>query len=78
MTATEQSPQPLSFEDSLQQLQDVVTELESGNLPLEATITRFRAGVDLARQCQQYIDNAELRVSELAAGQDHLPEMTEV
>lgn len=54
--------QPASFETSLQQLEQIVTRLESGNLPLEEALNEFERGVQLARAGQQTLQQAEQRV----------------
>ncbi|WP_455816954.1 exodeoxyribonuclease VII small subunit [Pseudomonas cerasi] len=54
--------QPVSFETSLQQLEQIVTRLESGNLPLEDALNEFERGVQLARTGQQTLQQAEQRV----------------
>lgn len=54
--------QPASFESSLQQLEQIVTRLESGNLPLEEALNEFERGVQLARTGQQTLQQAEQRV----------------
>ncbi|NJC99161.1 exodeoxyribonuclease VII small subunit [Candidatus Erwinia dacicola] len=51
-----------SFETSLQQLEQIVTRLESGNLPLEEALNEFERGVQLARAGQQTLHQAEQRV----------------
>ncbi|MBK0032211.1 exodeoxyribonuclease VII small subunit [Erwinia sp. S43] len=56
------SEQPASFESSLQQLEQIVTRLESGNLPLEEALSEFERGVQLARTGQQTLQQAEQRV----------------
>lgn len=57
-----------SFEASLERLHDIVTQLESGDLTLDATIATFQEGSALAQHCLQVIDAAELKVSELLPG----------
>lgn len=52
----------LSFEDALQQLEHIVTRLESGDLPLEAALSAFENGIQLARQGQLQLQQAEQRV----------------
>ncbi|WP_075180458.1 exodeoxyribonuclease VII small subunit [Pantoea sp. 1.19] len=54
--------QPASFETSLAELEQIVTRLESGELPLEAALTEFERGVKLAREGQQTLQKAEQRV----------------
>jgi exodeoxyribonuclease VII small subunit len=48
------------------QLQEVVTRLESGELPLAELLQLYERGVKLAAQCQQLLDEAELRVQMLS------------
>ncbi|QTO53401.1 exodeoxyribonuclease VII small subunit [Duffyella gerundensis] len=53
---------PVSFESSLQQLEQIVQRLESGDLPLEDALNEFERGVQLARVGQQTLQQAEQRV----------------
>ena len=55
----------LSFDAALTELQEVVGQLESGNLPLEAAIAAFERGVQLHDRCARLLDEAELRVQRL-------------
>ena len=56
----------LKFEDCLTRLEQIVTALEAGNLPLEQSLKVFEEGVTLARQCSRYLDEAERRIEILA------------
>lgn len=60
-----ESPNPLSFEQALAELEQIVTELERGETPLEATIARFERGVELARRCEDRLNEAERKVAVL-------------
>ncbi|MBA2815404.1 exodeoxyribonuclease VII small subunit [Candidatus Pantoea persica] len=53
---------PASFETSMQQLEQIVSRLESGELPLEEALNEFERGVQLARYGQQTLQQAEQRV----------------
>ncbi|MFC3394778.1 exodeoxyribonuclease VII small subunit [Brenneria rubrifaciens] len=53
---------PVSFENSLNELEKIVTRLESGELPLEEALNEFEHGIQLARQGQQKLQQAEQRV----------------
>ncbi|ORM74287.1 exodeoxyribonuclease VII small subunit [Pantoea wallisii] len=53
---------PVSFESALQQLEQIVSRLESGELPLEDALNEFERGVQLARNGQQTLQQAEQRV----------------
>ncbi|CAO97571.1 exodeoxyribonuclease VII small subunit [Erwinia tasmaniensis] len=54
--------QSVSFEASLQQLEQIVSRLESGDLALEEALNEFERGVQLARAGQQVLQQAEQRV----------------
>ena len=53
------------FEKSLQQLEKIVGNMESGELGLEESLAQFEKGIKLARSCQDTLANAELRVEQL-------------
>lgn len=57
----EEQDQP-SFEQSLEQLQAVVRELESGQLTLEQSLTRYEQGVANLRRCYSTLQSAEQRI----------------
>lgn len=46
----------------MQRIAEVVAEMEEGNLPLEALITRYEEGVALVKMCQEKLDSAEKRI----------------
>lgn len=50
------------FEQSLTALQQIVEQLEKGDLPLEDALARFEQGVGLVRECQQALSEAEQKV----------------
>ena len=53
------------FEKSLQNLEKIVTQMESGELGLEESLAQFESGIRLAKNCQDTLANAELRVEQL-------------
>lgn len=53
------------FETSLTELEAVVRDLESGELPLERAIQLFERGMTLSQQCRQQLEEAETRVEVL-------------
>lgn len=55
-----------SFETALDDLKRIVEEMESGNLSLEASLSAFERGIQLTRQCQSALSQAQLRVQVLA------------
>ncbi|MBD2801232.1 exodeoxyribonuclease VII small subunit [Xenorhabdus sp. M] len=59
---TSETGQAPAFETSLKELEDIVIRLESGELPLEDALNEFERGVQLARQGQKTLQQAEQRV----------------
>jgi exodeoxyribonuclease VII small subunit len=55
----------LSFETAYAELEQIITQLESGDLPLEESVTLFERGRKLSAHCQTVLDKAELRVNQL-------------
>ena len=64
---------PASFETALTELEQIVTRLESGDLPLEEALSEFERGVQLARQGQIKLQQAEQRVQILLSEQEEAP-----
>ena len=66
-TASEPTPTPApnppqTFESGLQQLENIVKEMETGELPLERAITLFEQGMKLSEACRKQLEEAETRV----------------
>jgi len=55
----------ISFEKSLKQLEQIVQELESGDLPLEKAMKKFEEGVKLSKYCSEKLDETEKKISVL-------------
>ncbi|HEX8071209.1 MAG TPA: exodeoxyribonuclease VII small subunit [Pyrinomonadaceae bacterium] len=54
-----------SFEAALAALEQIVRELERGDLPLERSLELFEQGVRLSRECQERLQAAERRIEVL-------------
>lgn len=63
-------PKSLGFEDALSELETLVSDLESGDQPLEDSLAQFERGISLARHCQQSLKTAEQKVQVLMKGSD--------
>lgn len=50
------------FEQSLEELEQLVEKMENGEMSLEQSLSAYERGVGLYRQCQQALEQAELRV----------------
>ena len=60
----------IDFEATLKELENLVQQMESGDLGLEESLTAFERGVKLTRRCQAALKNAELRVRALTENDD--------
>ena len=58
----EDNDKPKSFEASLEALEQIVHQLEKGDLPLEKSLELFEDGIRLSRQCQERLNQAERRI----------------
>ena len=63
----------LDFEGSMARLEEIVSLLERGDAPLEQAMTLFEEGAKLLRECTSQLDQAELTVTLLTAGEDGQP-----
>ena len=68
----EQAPDiaKMSFEDALKALEDVVRRLETGEVPLEESISLYERGEELRKHCQTRLDAAQARIEKIVAGPD--------
>lgn len=53
---------PINLEKALSELESLVDELESGDLPLDVAMKKFEAGIKLTRSCQAALKEAEQKV----------------
>ncbi len=55
----------LSFEESLEKLEEIVKKLETGEVPLDDAIAEFNNAMKLAKVCDEKLKNAEGAISKL-------------
>ena len=55
----------VDFEAALAELEDLVEQMEGGNMSLDASLKAFERGIALTRQCQSALQAAELKVQAL-------------
>lgn len=55
----------IDFEKTLQELEELVEQMERGELTLEESLKRFERGIELARTCQSALQVAEQRVEQV-------------
>jgi len=51
-----------TFEEAIKRLEEIVGELEKGEVPLDKTLSLFEEGVRLSRFCREKLDEAEKRI----------------
>ncbi|HMO81927.1 MAG TPA: exodeoxyribonuclease VII small subunit [Pyrinomonadaceae bacterium] len=61
---------PKSFEESINELEKIVHQLEEGDLSLEASLELFEKGVKLSRDCRDRLTKAERRIEVLMKDAD--------
>ena len=64
----------MSFEQSLQRLDEIVRHLEKGDLPLSDSLSLFEEGTGLLASCSKMLESAEQKVVKLRKGADRQPE----
>lgn len=60
------------FESALSELENIIEQLESGDLSLDESLKAFESGIKLTRDCQQRLSEAEQKVQKLVAEQGQL------
>ena len=66
-----------TFEQSLGRLEEIVKQMERGDVPLEQALSLFEEGTALVGSCRKLLDEAELKVVQLTKGADGTPQETE-
>jgi len=58
-----------TFEQSMKKLEQIVQELESGDLPLEEAMHKFEEGIYLSKLCSEKLDETEKKITLLLQDQ---------
>ena len=61
----EKKEKELSFEESLDNLEEIVNKLETGEVPLDDAISEFNRAMKLAKTCDDKLKNAEEAITKL-------------
>ena len=62
---SQKDPETLSFEEAFQRLNEMAESLDDGGLSLADATARYEEGMDLVRRCNQLLDEAELKITNL-------------
>ena len=52
-----------SFEDNMENLEKIVTELEKGDLNLDESIAKFEEGIKISKECNKILEDAEKKIT---------------
>ena len=64
----------LNFEEAMQNLEVIATELEKGNLNLDESVAKFEEGMKLSKACSKILEDAEKKITILIQREDELVE----
>ena len=62
---SQKDPETLSFEEAFQRLNEMAESLDDGGLSLADATARYEEGMNLVRRCNQLLDEAELKITNL-------------
>lgn len=71
--AVKKTDKPASFEVAIEQLEQIVQQLEKGELPLADALTAFKDGVELSQFCQKTLVEAEQTVAKMMTETGEVP-----
>lgn len=60
----------ISFEKGIERLEQIVSDLDRNNVPLEQALDLFREGIELVKNCNSLLDSAEAKVKVLVENSD--------
>ena len=63
-----------NFEESMEKLEQIVTELENGNLNLDESVSKFEEGMKISKQCNKILEEAEKKITILLEKNGELEE----
>ena len=61
-----------SFEEALKKLEDIVSSLETGQLPLDESLKKFEEGIKLSRMCNKKLVETQQKVEKLVEKNGHI------
>jgi len=74
--STKTKPTTPDFESAIKELEALVEQLESGELGLSDSLSRFEQGIALSRQCHDLLETARLKVTQLSNPDDQASEQS--
>ena len=68
--AEKKTEKKITFEDALARLEQIVAQIEEGEVSLEESIEKYAEGIKLIKQCRTILDGAEKKIQVLAKADD--------
>ena len=62
----------LSFEDSLKKLEEIVDQLESGEVDLEMSVNLYEKGMELKKICEEKLRKVDLQIKKIKVEKDKI------
>lgn len=63
-----------TFEEQMEELENIVTELEKGDLNLDESVAKFEEGMKLSKDCNKLLEQAEKKITILLQEDDEIKE----
>ena len=63
-----------NFEENMNKLETIVTELEKGDLNLDDSVKKFEEGIKISKECNKMLDEAEKKITILLQNDDKIEE----
>lgn len=70
--------QNMTFEASMQRLEQIVRAMERGDVALDESLKLFQEGTELVKNCAKMLDEAELQVKKVMTAADGTPVLEEM
>lgn len=64
----------VSFEENIKQLEEIIIELEKGELNLDESVNKFEEGIKISQKCNKMLENAEKKITILLKQEDGMKE----
>lgn len=74
---SEKPVEEMSFEEALRGLEEIVTRLERGDVPLDESISLYEHGDRLKKHCEARLNAAQMRIEAIRLSEDGTPKGTE-
>ena len=64
----------LNFEENINKLESILSELEKGDLNLDDSVKKFEEGIKISKECNEMLEEAEKKITILLQKEDKIEE----